>query len=52
MRIVVTDLGTFMCGEHVITFRKSGIGKYGWISPYAVHALDANLLVKRREDRK
>lgn len=52
MHIVATDWGTLTCKGYVITFRISGIGKYGWISPYAVHARDTNLLVKRSEDRK
>lgn len=52
MRIVDTDNATLTCGELVITFRKTIMGAYGWITPYAVHIPGTPLLVKRNEGQK
>lgn len=52
MYIVDTDNATLTCGERVITFRKTIMGVYGWITPYAVHIPGTPLLVKRNEGQK
>lgn len=52
MRIVDTDNATLTCGKLVITFRKTIMGAYCWITPYAVHIPGTPLLVKRNEGQK